>query len=60
MGDQYFQVKVNNTPNYTEKYIVARVYNSELWYWGSWDVLEDAEEAARNTDGVVVRRDSDE
>lgn len=60
MGDQYFRVKVNNTPNYTEKYIVARVYNSELWYWGSWDALEDAEEAARNTDGVVVRRDSDE
>ena len=56
MGDQYFQVKVNNTPNDTEKYVVARVINSELWYWGSWDELEDAEEAAKNTDGIVVRR----
>lgn len=56
MGDQYFQVKVNNTPNDVEKYVVARVSSAELWYWGSWNKLEDAEEAARNTDGIVVRR----
>ena len=58
MGDRYFQVKVNNVPNVTEKYVVARWSDEmrSLWYWGSWDNLEDAEEAAKNTGGIVVRR----
>ena len=56
MGDQYFQVKVNNAPNDVEEYVVARVIDSELWYWGSWNKLEDAEANARQIDGVVVRR----
>jgi hypothetical protein len=49
---------VNNVPNETEKYVVARWSDEmrSLWYWGSWDNLEDAEEAAKNTGGIVVRR----
>lgn len=58
MGEQLCQVIVNNVPNDTEKYIVAR-YSEEtnvLWYWGSWDNKDDAAECAKNVNGIVVRR----
>ena len=48
---------VNNLPENPERYIVARLSNCELWYWGSWDNKEKAEKAAEEFDnGVVVER----
>lgn len=58
MRDQEYKVTVRNVPEHAEKYIVARV-NEGLWYWGSWDNKDDAEECARNVDGVVVRKVSE-
>lgn len=54
MRDQECKVIVHNVPEHAEGYIVARVSNGSLWYWGSWDNEDDAEEFARNVDGVVV------
>lgn len=40
-------VVVNNTDEETEKYIVARPIDSELWFWGSWDDEAKALEVAK-------------
>lgn len=45
---------VHNMPEEHEQYIVARIFEGELWFWGSWKDKEDAESAARKIDGVVV------
>ena len=53
-----FQVEVNNMPDDTLEYIVARrdKKTSGLWYWGSYDDAEQAVEIAKLLDGVVVRK----
>ena len=45
---------VHNMPQEHEQYIVARCFDGELWFWGSWKDKEDAKNAARKVDGVVV------
>lgn len=45
---------VHNMPQEHEQYIVARCFDGELWFWGSWKDREDAKNAARKVDGVVV------
>jgi len=56
--DVLFTVEINNVPEYTEEWIVARVEPGTrlLWYWGSWDDEAQAHEIAKFIDGVVVRR----
>lgn len=54
MRDHECKVIVRNVPEHAEKYIVARVNEGSLWYWGSWDNKDDAEESARNVEGIVV------
>lgn len=54
MRDRECRVTVRNAPEHAEKYIVARVSDGSLWYWGSWDNKDDAEESARNVEGIVV------
>lgn len=50
-------VWINNMPEETEKYIVARFDRNELWYWGSWRNETDAEKAAMQfKNGIVVER----
>lgn len=50
-------VKMNNPPLQAERFIVARVSNGELWYWGSWSDKSDAEKAATQFEnGIVVER----
>lgn len=51
-----FKTEVKNIPETTRRYIVARVVSSELWYWGTWDSKEQAEEVARTIDGIVLER----
>ena len=55
MNDNEFIVKVNNLPNYKlQKYIVARISNGELWFWGTWETEDQAKKIAEEMDGIVV------
>lgn len=51
------KVEVLNAIKNCEKYIVARVDQGHLWYYGSWDDEDKAYEVAVELDGVVVERD---
>lgn len=51
-------VKVNNLPATTCRYIVARYIDHGLWYYGSWDEREDAERVALELEnGLVVENE---
>lgn len=56
--EQQFIVEVNNIPEETEDWVVARYspQTRDLWYWGSWDNEAQAKEVAKLIDGVVVRK----
>lgn len=46
---------VHNVDHDHERYLVARVVDHELWFWGSWATLNSAERVASQFDnGVVV------
>lgn len=48
-------MKVNNLDAEHERFVVARVVDGELWYWGSWNTDEAAIRVAQQFDnGVVV------
>ena len=54
-------MKVNNLYAYAKekKYIVARqtddVENgSDLWFWGAWDDIRQAQDAANEVGGIVL------
>jgi hypothetical protein len=55
MRDQECKVTVHNVPEHAEKYIVARVNEGSLWYWGCWDDEKEAEECASTIGGIVVK-----
>ena len=57
MGELY-QVEVNNVPDDALEYIVARwsKETSSLWFWGSWETKEQANEISELVDGIVVKR----
>lgn len=50
-------VKVNNVSENAKRYVVARLVDTVLWYWGSWDNEDDARAVAREIDGLVVIND---
>lgn len=48
-------MKVNNLDSEHERFVVARLVDGELWYWGSWDDDKAAKRVAQQFDnGVVV------
>ncbi len=49
-------VKVNNVPEYATNYafIVTRLVDGYLWFWGAYDTPERAMEAAESIDGLIV------
>jgi len=49
-------VEVMNVPKNHDKYIVARLSDGELWYWGSWKDKQLADMAAREMNGIVVEK----
>lgn len=51
--DVYMKVKVNNVTEGEEKFVVARVSDGELWYWGRYNE-EKAKEVAKEIEGVVL------
>lgn len=50
-------VNVNNVSANAKRYVVARLVDTMLWYWGSWDTEEEARAVAREIDGLVVIND---
>lgn len=49
------KVNVNNMPKETEAYVVAKLVDGKLWFWGSWDDRKMAEKVAEEFDnGIVV------
>lgn len=56
MGKQCL-AEVNNLPDEIEKYVVARVCDGELWFWGTWDDKDEAERAVNDVEnGILLRR----
>lgn len=49
---------INNMPTTVRAWIVAREVNEELWFWGSWDDREVAENVAWQVGGVALARES--
>lgn len=50
------RVDIQNTEEDCKRFIVARYCEGQLWYWGSWDLREDAERVAKEENGIVVVR----
>ena len=48
------RVKVNNLPDEPKRYVVARVIDCGLWFWGSYDDEDKAKQAAKEIEGVVL------
>lgn len=47
-------VEAMNVPKDHDKYIVARLNQGKLWYWGSWDDERKAKIRALEVNGIVV------
>lgn len=43
-----------NLPNTYKKYIVVRVEDGKMLYWGSWDSLDIAEDNVKIIDGILL------
>lgn len=57
MNSRYYVNEVQNVPEITDKYIVAKLIDGVLWYWGSWDDFGEAFKVAMEfTNGIVVER----
>jgi hypothetical protein len=48
---------INNIPDYAGNftYIVARLCENELWFWGAWNDEEVAYKVAAEIGGLVVQ-----
>lgn len=56
MGKQCL-AEVNNLPDEIDKYVIARVCDGELWFWGTWDDKDEAENVVNDVEnGIVLRR----
>lgn len=55
MGKQCL-AEVNNLPDEIDKYVVAKVCDGEMWFWGTYDDKSRAEKAVRDVDGVILER----
>lgn len=48
-------IEVNNvSEGYGEPYIVARLVDGKLWYYGRYNTQEEAEQVASNFDNAIV------
>ena len=51
------KVEIYNCPDNMDQYIVARLSNGELWFWGSYEDESEAIEVADEFEnGLVVKR----
>ena len=51
-------MKINNMPDYANdyKYVVARIVDDDLWFWGAYNDYRKAINAAIDTGGIVVAK----
>lgn len=54
MDEKKMIAVVKNVTPGTRKFVVARVSEGKLWYWGRWDDYDDALSVAKDIDGVVL------
>lgn len=54
MDEKKMIAVVKNVTPGNRKFVVARVSEGELWYWGRWDDYDDALSVAKDIDGVVL------
>ena len=49
-------VKINNMPKDPKKYVVARVVDGELWYYGSFDEEDEnrSKLARKEINGIIA------
>lgn len=59
MMDCKATITVHNVDEDCGEYIVARICDRELWFWGTYDTAEDAERTAEEIDGIVLMREGD-
>lgn len=45
---------IHNLPENHKAFVVARDIDGELWFWGSWDDRNAANEAALKIGGVMI------
>jgi hypothetical protein len=50
------KINVRNLPDYAKRYmfIVSRLCDGELWFWGAYETKERANEVAKEIGGVVT------
>ena len=56
-------VEVQNCSKNLDRFVVARAVMGELWFWGSWDTKEKAEQVIADNDfdnGVVIEIGSED
>ncbi len=41
-------------PQNHRRYVVARLFEGNYWYWGSWNEREHAADVASRLDGAVI------
>lgn len=54
MDEKKMTATVLNVSKGDMPYVVARVSEGKLWYWGRWDDYDKALEVAKEIDGVVL------
>ena len=54
MDEKKMTAIVLNVSKGDRPYVVARVSEGKLWYWGRWDDYDKALEVAKEIDGVVL------
>lgn len=52
--DHYRTIKINNAPMNLRTFTVCRVFEHELWFYGTYDEESVALKAAREINGVIV------
>lgn len=45
---------VRNVTEGSERFVVAKVDDTDLWYWGRWDDYGRAKEVAEEVGGIVL------
>ena len=55
-------VVINNMPSEMDekaRFIVSRVFDGSLWFWGRFEDINKAMEAAQEINGVIVEYEAD-
>lgn len=54
-------MKINNLPEYAKdcKYIVVRLVDDEVWFWGAYEDLAKAYQSASEINGIVVLKEKE-